>query len=59
MQPLDNVLGGHLPKLVYLAGCRIALWRHAHPNTEFSWREPLRIGAAWLNGDIRVRGSWT
>lgn len=59
MQPLDGVLARCLPKLVYLAGFRIALWRYLRAGTGLPWREPLRVGEAWLAGDIRVRGAWS
>ena len=59
IKPLDSPLVRCLPKLVYLAGFRIALWRYSHRESGLSWRDPLRVGAAWLTGDIHVRGSWS
>ncbi len=57
IKPLDGPFARNLPKLIYLAGFRIALWRYSHKETGLSWRDSLRVGAAWLTGDIHVRGS--
>ena len=55
VRPLGDVLARCLPRLVYLAGFRIALWRYSHMGTGLSWRDPLQVGAGWLSGEFQVR----